>query len=111
MALALAPEPRLRLGSVYERAGQKLEIAKSTDKDCFFLLGRTLEWKQLSDAAELKDELTRMVRSLASRHNTSGNCVAFIEKPSDGAGQRKRVERPWRFPSPAQSHSGQFAVA
>ena len=58
MALALAPELDTPLGSVYERARDRLEIAKSADKDCFYLLGRTLEWKQLSDAAELKDELT-----------------------------------------------------
>ncbi len=58
MALALAPELDTPLGSVYGRARDRLEIAKSADKDCFYLLGRTLEWKQLSDAAELKDELT-----------------------------------------------------
>jgi CRISPR type III-A-associated protein Csm2 len=62
MALALAPELDTPLGSVYGRSRDRLEIAKSADKDCFFLLGRTLEWKQLSDAAELKDELTAMVR-------------------------------------------------
>ena len=62
MALALAPELDTPLGSVYGRSRDRLEIAKSADKDCFYLLGRTLEWKQLSDAAELKDELTAMVR-------------------------------------------------
>src|SRR5207237_357742 len=45
MALALAPEPEAQLGPVYLEAGRHLELAKSADKDCIFLLGRILEWK------------------------------------------------------------------
>ena len=44
-----------------EEAGRRLEAAKSSDKDCIYLLGRTLEWKQFTDAADLKDLLLRMV--------------------------------------------------
>ena len=61
MALALAPSVDASLGAVFEEAGQRLEAAKSADKDCIWLLGRTLEWKQFAEAAELKDSLTRMV--------------------------------------------------
>jgi CRISPR-associated protein Csm1 len=51
MAIALAPAADASLGSVFEEAGQRLEAAKSADKDCIWLLGRTLEWKQFAEAA------------------------------------------------------------
>jgi CRISPR-associated protein Csm1 len=96
MALALAPELDTPLGAVYERAGDKLEIAKSADKDCFHLLGRTLEWKQLADAAGLKDELTAMVREFGiAPEYIKDLCGIYREtKRAPGA---KRTERPWRF--------------
>jgi len=61
MAIALAPETYYPLASVYEEAGRNLELAKSADKDCIYLLGRILEWRRLADAAELKDTVTRLV--------------------------------------------------
>ena len=38
MALALAPAVDASLGAVFEEAGQRLEAAKSSDKDCIWLL-------------------------------------------------------------------------
>ena len=96
MALALAPELETPLGSVYERAADKLEIAKSADKDCFYLLGRTLEWKQLSDAAELKDELTAMVREFGVAPQYIRDLCGIYRETRRAPGA-KRVERPWRF--------------
>jgi CRISPR-associated protein Csm1 len=61
MAIALAPETYYPLSAVYEDAGRNLELAKSADKDCIFLLGRILEWRHLGDAAELKDTVTRLI--------------------------------------------------
>jgi hypothetical protein len=97
MALALAPELDTPLGSVYERAADKLEIAKSADKDCFSLLGRILEWKQLAEAAELKDELTAMVRvfDIAPQY-IKELCGIYRETRRRQPGS-KRTERPWRF--------------
>lgn len=99
MALALAPEPESRIDSMFERAGEKLAIAKATDKDCFYLLGRTLEWKQVSDAGELKDQLTRMVTEFgASPEYIRELCGIYRETKKAGGGARAgRVERPWRF--------------
>ncbi len=54
MALAMAPAVDASLGAVFEEAGQRLEAAV-VDKDCFWLLGRTLEWRQFAEAATLKD--------------------------------------------------------
>jgi CRISPR-associated protein Csm1 len=96
MALALAPDLDTPLGAVYERAGDKLEIAKSADKDCFSLLGRTLEWKQLSDAAELKDELTEMVREFGIAPQYIRDLCGIYRETRRAPGA-KRVERPWRF--------------
>ncbi|HTA71610.1 MAG TPA: hypothetical protein VK776_25170 [Bryobacteraceae bacterium] len=96
MALALAPASDTPLGSVYERAGDKLQIAKSADKDCFALLGRTLEWKQLSDASDLKDELTAMVRQFGIAPQYIRDLCGIYRETKRAPGA-KRVERPWRF--------------
>jgi CRISPR-associated protein Csm1 len=96
MALALAPELDTPLGSVYGRARDRLEIAKSSDKDCFYLLGRTLEWKQLADAAELKDELTAMVREFGVAPQYIRDLCGIYRETRRAPGS-KRVERPWRF--------------
>ncbi len=96
MALALAPELETPLGSVYGRARDRLEIAKSADKDCFYLLGRTLEWKQLADAAELKDELTAMVREFGVAPQYIRDLCGIYRETRRAPGA-KRVERPWRF--------------
>jgi CRISPR-associated protein Csm1 len=59
MALTIA-EPGASLARTYEDCGRDLEIARATDKDCFHILGRVLEWKQVSDAAELKDAVVHL---------------------------------------------------
>src|ERR1700722_1126863 len=120
MALALAPELDTPLGSVYGRSRDRLEIAKSSDKDCFYLLGRTLEWKQLSDAAELKDELTGMVREFGVAPQYLRD-LCGIYRDTRRAPGAKRVERPWRFhrrllrilvgPRPGTSRSRDFQKA
>jgi len=101
MALALAPAVDASLGAVFEEAGQRLEAAKSADKDCIWILGRTLEWKQFAEAAELKDALARMVtdfgcspqylRELCGIHRESQ--VRMTKKQA----RRMGGERPWRY--------------
>lgn len=59
MALTIA-EPGASLANTYEDCGRDLEIARATDKDCLHILGRVLEWKQLNDAAELKDAVVHL---------------------------------------------------
>ena len=49
------------LATAFEEAGQRLEMAKSSGKDCIWLLGRTLEWKQVGDSSDTKDTMARMV--------------------------------------------------
>jgi len=99
MALAVAEPHQVSLAAVYEEAGRLLAQAKAADKDCIYLLGRVLEWKQLADAAELKDAVTRMIADQrASRHvlpellSLYGKIAAAGSRPAETA-----VERVWRF--------------
>lgn len=59
MALSIA-EPGAPLARAYEDCGRDLEIARAADKDCLYILGRVLEWKQLNDAAELKEAIVHL---------------------------------------------------
>jgi CRISPR-associated protein Csm1 len=101
MALALAPAVDASLGAVFEEAGERLEIAKSADKDCIWLLGRTLEWKQFSEAADLKDSLMRMISDFGvSSQYLRDLCGIYREtqaKMSRRQARRTGGERPWRY--------------
>ena len=48
------------LPEVYEQCGRDLRLAKAEDKDCIFVMDHVLEWKQLGDAAEVKDAVERI---------------------------------------------------
>ena len=101
MALALAPAVDASVGAVFEEAGQRLEIAKSADKDCIWLLGRTLEWKQFAEAADLKDSLMRMIAEFGcSPQYLRDLCGIYREtqsKMSRRQARRTGGERPWRY--------------
>jgi CRISPR-associated protein Csm1 len=101
MALALAPAADASLGAVFEECGRRLEIAKSSDKDCIWLLGRTLEWKQFAEAADLKDSLMRMVGEFGcSSQYLRDLCGIYREtqsKMSRRQARRTGGERPWRY--------------
>lgn len=101
MALALAPAVDASLGAVFEEAGERLEIAKSADKDCIWLLGRTLEWKQFTEASDLKDSLVRMISDFGvSPQYLRDLCGIYREtqsKMSRRQARRMGGERPWRY--------------
>ncbi len=59
MALTIA-ESGAPLARVYEDCARDLEIARASDKDCLLILGRVLEWKQLNEAADLKEALVHL---------------------------------------------------
>ena len=101
MALALAPATDASLGAVVEEAGRRLEAAKSADKDCIWLLGRTLEWKQFAEAAGLKDSLMRMIAEYGcSAQYLRDLCGIYRETQSRVSRRQARRtggERPWRY--------------
>ncbi len=95
MALALAPEQHYPLNAVYEQAGRNLDLAKAADKDCMYVLGRVLEWKQLADAAELKDTVTRLVNELRLSRQFLLELRSFYNRERYGNGEE--AQRTWRF--------------
>jgi CRISPR-associated protein Csm1 len=101
MALALAPAVDASLGAVFEEAGERLEAAKSADKDCIWLLGRTLEWKQFNEASDLKDSLMRMTSDFGcSPQYLRDLCGIYREtqsRMSRRQARRSGGERPWRY--------------
>ena len=101
MSLALSPAVDVSLGAVFEEAGQRLEAAKSADKDCIWLLGRTLEWKQFAEASQLKETLMRMVSDFGcSPQYLRDLCGIYREtqsRVSRRQARRSGGERPWRY--------------
>ena len=75
--------------------------AASQGKDCFLLLGRTLEWKHMGEASELKDRMARMVTEFGcSPHFLQELAGFYRETPeTELAGSGKRRAR--RFDRPA----------
>lgn len=100
MALALAPETYYPISAVYQQAGRNLELAKASDKDCIYLLGRILEWKQLADAAELKDTVARLVGEFRLSRQFLLELRSFYQKEAWSGGYLEKegpVQRTWRF--------------
>jgi len=96
MALSIAPDEHTTLAEMYESAGERLSVAKTTDKDCFWLLGRTLEWKQVGDAAEVRNELTRMITEFGAAPEYLRDLAGLYRETRRNAGPR-RPDRPWRL--------------
>lgn len=97
MALAVA-QPREELLEAYGRAGVDLGAAKSSDKDGFRLFGRTLEWKRVADAAELKDTMTRLVEEFGCSPQFLAEIAAYYrDREPAGKQGSNRFEKPWRF--------------
>jgi CRISPR-associated protein Csm1 len=100
MALAIAPEPQISASAILQEASSGLRAAKSNEVGSFHLFGRTLEWKRLDDADELKDSLIRLVtkfgypagyiHDLASVYRE-----AFSTRPGR-RGKAVRLDKPWR---------------
>jgi CRISPR-associated protein Csm1 len=96
MAIALAAETYYPLATVYEDAGRQLDLAKAADKDCIYLLGRILEWRHLSDAAELKDTVTRLIHDFRMSKQFLYQLRSFYRRDAYSEGEAA-TERTWRF--------------
>lgn len=59
MAVALA-EHGETLGEALDQARRNLVTAQAADRGCIYLFDRVVEWKQLADASELKDAVSRV---------------------------------------------------
>ena len=85
MALAIA-EPGEPLARAYEDCGRDLDIARATDKDCLHILGRVLEWKQLNDAAELKEAVVQLNEEFRGGRTFLGQLRNLYKKVESGGG-------------------------
>jgi CRISPR-associated protein Csm1 len=104
MALALAHRPGTPVRSPYAEAGILLDQAKSAGKDCFHLFGRTLEWKHLADAADIKETMTRMIGEFGCPPQIIDELGGFYretpwapERTPGARGKEDRFDKPWRF--------------
>jgi CRISPR-associated protein Csm1 len=98
MAVALAPEMHYPIAAVYEDAGRNLELAKAADKDCIYALGRILEWKQLADAADLKDTVVKLAGDYRLSRQLLMGLRSFYQKQAYGEGaEAESPTRTWRF--------------
>ena len=98
MAVALAPEMHYPINMVYEDAGRNLELAKAADKDCIYVLGRILEWKQLADAADLKDIVVKLAGDYRLSRQFLTELRSFYQRQVYG--DRAAADSPanaWRF--------------
>jgi CRISPR-associated protein Csm1 len=100
MALSLAENAESPLESVFEDAVMRLDRAKSSDKDCISVLGRTLEWRQLAAAAELRDTMQRVASEIGSPSLFLREMSAFYRKdaPARPAESPEPLpQRPWKI--------------
>lgn len=98
VAISIA-EPGDSLARVWEDCGRDLSIARAADKDCLYMLGRVLEWKQLNDAAELKDAIVRLNEEFRGGRVFLSQLRNLYKKVegSDGADTDRLAARAARF--------------
>lgn len=100
MAIALPPDLDSRPATVLAEAGMELRAAKASELGSIYLFGRTLEWKRLNDAEELKSSLVRLVRDFRFPAGYLNDLAAvYRETFAARAGRRNkavRVDKPWR---------------
>jgi CRISPR-associated protein Csm1 len=100
MALAIAPEADSAIVPVFEQAGSQLEAAKATEIGTFHLFGRTLEWKRLTDAEELKNDLLRLVKEFDYSSDYIHDLASVYRDAYSARATRRakaiRVDKPWR---------------
>ncbi len=100
MALAIAPDLASSAAAVFAEAGTELRAAKSAELGFFYLFGRSLEWKRLGDAEELKSSLVRLVRDHCYPAEYLNDLASvYRESFSARAGRRSktiRADRRWR---------------
>ena len=93
MALAIAPDVATPAGPVFQEAGCNCGRRRRPSRARFHLFGRTLEWKRLNDAEELKSELIRLVRDFGfppDLHQRSGFRIPGSVFSARAAARRKR---------------------
>jgi CRISPR-associated protein Csm1 len=99
MACTLAESPDASLAAIYQHCGYDLALAKAADKDCIFIMDRVLEWKQLGDAAELKEAVERIEEEFRGGKQFLAEVLDLYQKVSSPLqkDQEKLLRRAYRF--------------
>ncbi|MBL8216219.1 MAG: hypothetical protein JNK87_36200 [Bryobacterales bacterium] len=102
MALALADQPEAGLDTVLQESARMLEEAKCVSRDCFALLGRVLEWRQVNGASELKDTMVRVAQEFGGSTQFLRELAAFYREEvfapvSTPRRKEGELEKPWRL--------------
>ncbi len=99
MALAIAPDAGAPVAAVLQDAAMELRHAKTSEAGSFNVFGRTLEWKRLNEAEELKQSLLRLVRDFGFSPGYINDLASvYREAFSARVSRRKaaRIDKPWR---------------
>ncbi len=100
MALAIAPDAASHPAAVFQQAGIELQAAKASEVGGFRLFGRTLEWKRLADAEELKSSLIRLVRDFRFSPDYVHDLASVYRESFSARAQRRskavKIDKPWR---------------
>jgi CRISPR-associated protein Csm1 len=105
MALVLAPALDSSIAPLLAEASLELRATKSTELGSLHLFGRTLEWKRLNDAEELKAGLVRLVRDFRYPAGYLNDLAAVYRESGIGRetasgllrrGKAQRIDKPWR---------------
>jgi len=100
MAMAIAPDAASHPAAVFQQAGIELQAAKASEVGGFRLFGRTLEWKRLSDAEELKSSLMRLVRDFRFSPDYVHDLASVYRESFSARAQRRtkavKIDKPWR---------------
>jgi len=103
MGIAVAPSAETEPVAVYREAGRQLEAAKTAGRDSVAVFGKVLDWKQLSEAAELREIMVRMVDRFHCSPQFLGELGAFYREtdrvlPARSARRLLETQqRPWRL--------------
>lgn len=100
MALAIGPDSSTPAAAVFQEASTQLRNAKASEVGAFQLFGRTLEWKRLNDAEELKIALVRLVRDFGYSPDYIHDLAGVYREASSSRALRRgkavRIDKPWR---------------
>jgi CRISPR-associated protein Csm1 len=90
MAITLG-DPSATLARVWEDSLRDIETAKAADKDCLFILGRVLEWKQLNDASDLRDAILQLNEEFRGGKHFLAQLRNLYRKVESGATDNERL--------------------
>jgi CRISPR-associated protein Csm1 len=100
MGMAIAPDATSHPGLIFQEAGIELQAAKASEVGGFRLFGRTLEWKRLADAEELKSSLMRLVRDFRFSPDYVHDLASVYRESFSARAQRRtkavKIDKPWR---------------